>query len=52
MAMECFFMEWFGTSEENPWGRQPVSNATEAIERAIKEGQARSSTFYLRHLFS
>ena len=40
MAMECFFIEWFGTSEDNPWGRQPVSNATEAIERAIREAQA------------
>ena len=43
VAMECFFMEWFGTTEDNPWGRQPVSNDTGAIERAIREAQARTS---------
>lgn len=50
VAMECFFIEWFGTSEDNPWGRQPVSNATEAIERASKEGGVSLHTFFLRQL--
>ena len=48
MAMECFFIEWFGTSEVNPWGRQPVSNATQAIERASKEGGVGLHTLFLR----